>query len=133
LVCGRFSTDILEKLEVLQEIKNFITNAMKPGYSLGDLYSEVVALSKDLGVDEHFMGVRNDKVAFIGHGVGLELDELPIFYSKGSVLEKGNILASEPKLIVPGKEVLGIEDTYAITDGGCRVLSKSDNWHEIST
>ena len=132
LVCGRFSEEILEKLEALQEIKNYITSAMRPGYSLGNLYSEVVTLSKDLGVDEHFMGARDDKVAFIGHGVGLELDELPIFYSKGPVLETGNILASEPKLIVPGKEVLGIEDTYAITDRGCRVLSKSDNWYEIS-
>jgi Xaa-Pro aminopeptidase len=132
LVCGRFDDRSLERLTALQEIKKYIAKTMRPGYSLGTLYTEVVELSKELGIYEQFMGPENDKVVFIGHGVGLELDELPVFYSRGPLLEEGHVLASEPKLIVPGKEVLGIEDTYAVTSTGCKALSKADNWFEIS-
>ncbi|NHI83851.1 MAG: aminopeptidase P family protein [Candidatus Thorarchaeota archaeon] len=132
LVCGKFEKDARRKLTILQEIKEFITNRMRPGVSLGSLYTEVIELSKELDVNDQFMGYQTDKVAFIGHGVGLELDELPIFYSRGPPLEEGNILASEPKLILPGHEVLGIEDTYAITERDCRVLSRSEDWLEIA-
>ena len=132
LVCGSFDDRVLERLTALQEIKSFVTNSIRPGYSLGTLYTEVVGLSKELGIYEQFMGPEDDKVTFMGHGVGLELDELPVFYAKGPDLEKGHILASEPKLILPGEEALGIEDTYAVTSTGCEILSKSDDWFEIS-
>ncbi|MFX1367660.1 MAG: M24 family metallopeptidase [Promethearchaeota archaeon] len=132
LVCGRFDDRAHERLLALQEIKNFITKSMKPGCNLGSLYSEVIELSKELGINDNFMGPEEDKVAFIGHGVGLELDELPVFYAKGPSMEEGHVLASEPKLILPGEEVLGIEDTYAVTSTGCKILSKSDNWFQIS-
>ncbi|NHJ12663.1 MAG: aminopeptidase P family protein [Candidatus Thorarchaeota archaeon] len=132
LVCGKFEEDARRKLELLQEIKHHISQRMRPGQNLGSLYAEIMELSKELGVYNQFMGHDADKVAFIGHGVGLELDELPIFYSKGPSLEEGNVLASEPKLIVPGYEVLGIEDTYAISQDGCRILSRSEDWIEIA-
>jgi Xaa-Pro dipeptidase len=130
-ICGRFDDDLSNKLDSLSQVKNFLLREMKPGTNLGDLYGDVIELSIELGIHDQFMGVDENKVSFIGHGVGLELDELPIFYSKGPDLEPGNVLACEPKIVTPGREVLGIEDTYVITSSGNRSLSIAPERFEI--
>ena len=130
-ICGKFDDDLSAKLDSLSEVKSLLLKKMKPGVNLGELYGEVTELSIELGIQDNFMGVDNNKVSFIGHGVGLELDELPVFYSKGPDLEQGNVLACEPKIITPGRQVLGIEDTYAITSSGNRSLSNAPDRYEI--
>ena len=89
-------------------------------------------LSKELKIEKQFMGTNQDRVAFIGHGVGLTLDDLPVFYSKGPDLVQGNVLACEPKLFVQNEKILGIEDNSVITSNGNRLLTKSPNYFEIS-
>ncbi|MFW9943484.1 MAG: M24 family metallopeptidase [Candidatus Sifarchaeia archaeon] len=130
-VCGQFAPEIRDQLDALSQIKELIIRSMKPGNNLGELYSEVMNLSEELGIHENFMGTSSDKVVFLGHGVGLELDELPVFYSKGPDLSLGNTLASEPKIIIPGEILLGIEDTYAITEDGHKILSRAPATFEI--
>jgi Xaa-Pro aminopeptidase len=130
-VCGQFAPETRDQLDALLQIKGLITRSMKPGNSLGELYGEVMSLSQELGIHENFMGTSSDKVVFLGHGVGLELDELPVFYSKGPNLSLGNTVASEPKIIIPREILLGIEDTYAITEEGHKILSKAPATFEI--
>jgi len=63
----------------------------------------------------------------VGHGVGLELDELPTI-SKGSkeVLKSGMVVAIEPKFVFPGVGVVGIEDTVVVVDeAGAKYISVS--------
>ena len=128
---GHFDRDTKDQLNSLQAIKTYITTNLKPGTSLGQLFESVIELSKELGIDNNFMGSQADKSPFLGHGVGLELDELPIFYKKGHSLEPGHVLASEPKFIIPNHKVLGIEDTYAITTTGNTILSQAPDFYEI--
>ncbi|MFX1602236.1 MAG: M24 family metallopeptidase [Promethearchaeota archaeon] len=130
-VCGQFAPELRDQLDALGQIKELITRSMKPGNNLGELHSEVMNLSEELGIHKNFMGTSSDKVVFLGHGVGLELDELPVFYSKGPNLSLGNTLASEPKIIIPGESLLGIEDTYAITEEGHKILSRAHADFEI--
>ncbi|MFX1472540.1 MAG: M24 family metallopeptidase [Promethearchaeota archaeon] len=130
-ICGKFDDDLSAKLDSLSEVKSLLLKKMRPGVNLGTLYGEVIELSIELGIQDNFMGIDDNKVSFIGHGVGLELDELPVFYSKGPDLEQGNVLACEPKIITPGRKVLGIEDTYAITSSGNRSLSNAPDRYEI--
>ncbi|MFX0015172.1 MAG: M24 family metallopeptidase [Promethearchaeota archaeon] len=132
-IFGKFDDETRNQLESLQQIKELIYLSLKPNVSLAALYHDVMELSKELHIHDHFMGTSSDKVAFIGHGVGLELDELPVFYSKGPKLVPGNVLACEPKFFIQGRKVLGIEDTYAITDSNNVILSKFPNSFEIST
>jgi methionine aminopeptidase len=58
------------------------------------------------------MGAGDDRIRFIGHGVGLEVDEFP-FLAEGQKtrLQEGMTIALEPKMIFPGKGVVGIENT----------------------
>lgn len=130
-VCGNFDSETQTQLEALAQVKQFLNKKLKPYENLGQLYTEVLELVKELGIHEYFMGTSSDHVPFLGHGVGLELDDLPIFYSKGPDLETGNVIACEPKIIKPKQLVLGIEDTYAISESGNLLLSKAPDYFEI--
>ncbi|MHA1969943.1 MAG: M24 family metallopeptidase [Candidatus Hodarchaeales archaeon] len=132
-VCGHFDKDTREQQNALKQIIEFLKRSLKPQRNLGKLYNEVMELSKELRIDNQFMGTNKDRVAFLGHGIGLELDELPIFYPKGPDLISGNTLACEPKFYIQNEKILGIEDTFAITESGNELLSKSPNQFEISS
>lgn len=130
-VCGRFDRQTRDDLGALGQVRALIGSELRPGLDLGQLYGRVAELTRELGINEYFMGAGPDKVAFLGHGVGLELDDLPVFHASGPELLAGNVLACEPKLIIPGKRVLGTEDTYAITQSGCRRLSAARDSFEV--
>ncbi len=96
-----------------------------PGAVTGDIYEQMISLAADRGIGDNFMGTGDRKIRFTGHGIGLELDEFP-FLAKGQkmVLEKGMIIALEPKAILPGKGVVGIENTHVVTEQGLEPLTR---------
>jgi Xaa-Pro dipeptidase len=86
----------------------------------GALYDECLALAGKLGYADSFMGAKGSQVAFIGHGVGVEIDEYP-FIARGfddQQLEPGMVWAFEPKAVFPGEGAVGIEDTFYLADDG---------------
>ena len=72
-----------------------------------------------------YNGYLNERVHFVGHGIGLEVDEYP-FLAAGQPLglQAGMTIALEPKLIFPGKRVVGIENTHAATEDGLKQLGR---------
>ena len=70
------------------------------------------------------MGTKDHSVPFVGHGIGLELDEFP-FLAKGQTikLNAGMVIAVEPKAVFPGLGVVGIENTHLVTDQGLEQLT----------
>lgn len=62
----------------------------------------------------------------LGHGVGLEIHELPTLSPKsGMVLEENMVVSCEPGIYIPNLFGVRIEDLVVVTAGKCRVLSKS--------
>jgi len=98
---------------------------IRPGVPCEDIYLKSAELAEQMGLQDHFMGMGNDGVRFIGHGVGLELDEYPIF-AKGvkMPLAVGMTFALEPKFVFP-QGAIGIENTYALTADGVQVLTRA--------
>ena len=98
---------------------------IRPGTICEDIYAQAEALAQEMGLQDHFMGIGSDRVRFIGHGVGLELDEYPIF-AKGMkmALAPGMTFALEPKFVFP-EGAVGIENTYALQADGLRVLTQA--------
>jgi Xaa-Pro aminopeptidase len=65
-----------------------------------------------------------DRVAFIGHGIGVELDELPVLAKDvPSLIEDGQVVAIEPKVVLPRVGMIGVEDTHFVTEGGAEVIT----------
>jgi Xaa-Pro aminopeptidase len=107
-------------LEMLEEIEDML----KPGMSCERLWDYSLERVKDSPCAVGYMGLGDSQVRFLGHGVGLELDELPVLAKDSAiVLEPGMTLAVEPKIFFPGRGGVGVENTYLITESGCENLT----------
>jgi Xaa-Pro dipeptidase len=97
----------------------------------GQVFDMALQYATELGYAENFMGPPDDvspgqRAPFVGHGVGLELDEWPpLQRGTDTPLEVGMVLAVEPKLIFQDKGAIGIEDTYLLTRDGLEALTVS--------
>jgi len=120
---GELPDDLSAAQEAMLRIQSRIKDAAKPGVPSGEIYDLGVALAAEAGYGDHFMGFGPQRIRFIGHGVGLELDEFP-FLAKGQdmPLKENMTIALEPKLIFPGKGVVGIENTHVVTKDGLKQL-----------
>ncbi|TGE31532.1 Xaa-Pro peptidase family protein [Desulfosporosinus sp. Sb-LF] len=127
LSLGPVSEELEKAYEVALEIEEKVRCALIPGREAGEVYEEILAwVRENTPYEQNFMGYGKSRVRFVGHGVGLDLDELPTI-SKGAkeVLKAGMVVAIEPKLVFPGVGVVGIEDTVVIeTEKGARYLSQ---------
>jgi Xaa-Pro dipeptidase len=105
------------------EIQDKLASMLKPGAIPQEIYRTIMA-----GLEPEFlstfMGSGKHKVRFLGHGVGLWIDELPVI-AEGfdEPLEEGMILALEPKKGIPDVGLVGIENTFAVTPQGGRALT----------
>jgi Xaa-Pro aminopeptidase len=59
----------------------------------------------------------------LGHGVGLEVHELPLLGRNGPELMPGDVVAVEPGLYRKGFGGCRLEDLVLVTDDGCEVLT----------
>jgi Xaa-Pro dipeptidase len=101
------------------DVQEMIKKEAKAGVKSGEVYDMALERTRELGYEDYFMGVGDERIKFVGHGIGVELDEYP-FLAAGQKLElqEGMTLALEPKLIFPDKGVVGIENTHRVTENG---------------
>ena len=125
---GALPDELMGAHEAMLKIQEETKKRARPGIPSGDIYEMMVAMAESMGYGEFFMGVGDRRIRFTGHGVGLELDEFP-FLAKGQKLPlaSGMVIALEPKVILPGKGVVGIENTMLLTDTGLESLSTIDD------
>lgn len=107
------------------EVQRAVVAEARPGVPASRLYEAALAAAAATPFGAYFLGERH-KVSFVGHGIGLEVDEYP-FLARGFdlPLEEGMVFALEPKFIVEGRGVVGIEDTFAVTATGVERLTPS--------
>jgi Xaa-Pro aminopeptidase len=96
-----------------------------PGVEAKALFQKADEMVKSRGLEKYYMGHRQH-AAFIGHGLGIEINEMPVIAPRSkSLLEPGNIIALEPKFVIPGEGAVGIENTYLITENGAVSLTNA--------
>lgn len=106
------------------DIHNRLREAIRPGFTAAEAYNLAAAMVADAGLDDYFMGHRQ-KAGFIGHGVGIEVNELPVLAPRSKdVFRAGNVIAIEPKFVIPGVGAVGIESTYLVTGSGLECLTE---------
>jgi len=116
--------DFLKAHSFCIDVQKRIAEMLKPGEIPSKIYETVIA-SIPAERQDHFMGVSpNHRVKFLGHGVGLNIDEFPVI-AKGfdEPLEENMVLALEPKYAVSGFGMAGVEDTYLVTPKGGECLT----------
>jgi Xaa-Pro dipeptidase len=124
---GELPDDLTRAHGTMLAIQAAIIREAKPGIAAGRLYEMASELASEAGHSENFMGTGDQRIRFVGHGVGLELDEYP-FLAAGQkmLLQEGMVIALEPKLIFPERGVVGIENMHLVTPNGLQQLTVFD-------
>jgi len=124
---GVVPDDLIHAHDTMLSLQAAIVREAKPGIAAGKIYDMAVELASEAGYSDNFMGTGDRRIRFVGHGVGLELDEYPFLASgQKMLLQEGMVVALEPKLIFPGRGVVGIENTHRVTPNGLQQLTVFD-------
>ena len=114
VVKGEPSKDIREMYDALREAKKLGISRVKAGVSGADIHLAVVDFFNERGYEADTRGFIHN----LGHGVGLQVHELPTIGPAGKALETGNVITIEPGLYYPGIGGVRLEDIGAVTSRG---------------
>lgn len=105
---------------ILRDLENF----GRAGAEISQMYTRAEEIAREAGLAEYFMGHRHH-AGFIGHGVGIELNEAPVIMARNhSHLQENMTIALEPKFVIPGVGAVGVENTYVVRTDGLENLTK---------
>ena len=125
-VIGDLPPAAWQALDLVAKLFDLYEAEARPGVMPADLYHRLLAEVTAAGLQDRFMGLGKDQVAFLGHGVGLELDEFPIIGPRFPYpLAADMVIAFEPKFFLPDIGMVGFEDTGRITPDGVEWLTKN--------
>jgi len=100
------------------DVQNKIAAMLKPGAIPAEIYKNVME-SLDEDFKQNFMGFGERRVKFLGHGIGLHVDEMPVIAEGfNEPLVEGMVLALEPKKGIENIGMVGIENTFKVTEKG---------------
>jgi Xaa-Pro dipeptidase len=127
-VIGRLPKKLIEAYGVILEIRDEMKKMAKPGVPCSHLYHLSSQIVKKRGLEDYFIGTKKNQAPFVGHGIGLEIDELPLLARGFSLpLEIGMVFAFEPKFIFPDIGAVALEDDYVVTEEGLEKLTHADD------
>lgn len=116
---GSLPQELVQAHDAMLQVQQLVGKIARPGIASGEIYDQALEKTRELGYEDHFMGADRERVRFVGHGIGLEVDEFPFLAAGQSLeLQEGMTIALEPKLIFPGQGVVGIENTHVVTKDG---------------
>ena len=117
-------TEARKAHDVCMAIEQAVAERLCPGTTPHDIYLMALDMAKQAGFADGFMGAGSNKVPFLGHGIGLSVDEWPVLAARfDRPLEAGMVIAVEPKIGLPGIAMVGSENIWEVTDSGGRCLS----------
>jgi Xaa-Pro aminopeptidase len=120
---GKISDLAYKAHNVALNIQYAIEDTAKPGYSCSELYNLAYKMVEKENLTPYFMGTKQ-QAKFIGHGIGLEINERPVLAPRSQdLLQKDMTIAIEPKFVIPDVGAVGIENSYLVTETGLEKLT----------
>jgi Xaa-Pro aminopeptidase len=108
---------------VALEMQAHLEEVARVGYPCADIYNACYAMASKAGLAPNFMGTRQ-QAKFVGHGIGLQINELPVLTPRSKeLLEENMVFAFEPKFVLPGIGAVGIENSFLVTANGLEKLT----------
>jgi len=123
---GKLSEQAYKAHQVSIDIQLRLMEEMKEGVVCEDLWELSLKMATEAGLADCYMGTTQ-QAKFVGHGVGIVINELPVIATRSRELLKANMtIAIEPKFVIKGVGAVGVEDTFVIEKNGCERLTKID-------
>ncbi|WP_329903415.1 Xaa-Pro peptidase family protein [Porphyromonas pogonae] len=120
---GKLSSECYRLHDLSRKMHADIMMKSKPGTKCSDIYNVSMQAVKDAGAEDKFMGTKQ-QAAFVGHGLGLQINEMPVLTSRSKdILIPGMVIAYEPKFVIPHIGAVGVENTYLVTENGVEKLT----------
>lgn len=124
---GELPAKLMKAYADMYAIQNRLKEIARPGVTWGAIYDDCLAMACEMGYKDHFMGNAGAQVSFIGHGIGVEVDEYP-FIARGFndyELKENMTFAFEPKAVFAGLGAVGIENTFWVAEEGLKHITFS--------
>lgn len=116
---GPIPGQVSEAHDFCIQVQEWLRTQLKPGSIPSELYAHCMDWAAKEGFSEGFMALDGNKVPFLGHGIGLHIDEYPVIAkSFDAPLESGMVMALEPKMGIRDVGMVGVENTFEITESG---------------
>jgi Xaa-Pro aminopeptidase len=117
-VIGNLHPKLEKAYEVSLEVIQLMEKEAKPGVPVKNLYEMALEIVRAHDLEGNFMGFGENRVKFIAHGIGLEINEWPIIAERKEILREGMTFALEPKFVFPDLGAIGVELDYVVQKGG---------------
>lgn len=121
---GKLSRELEDAHNAALQIEEAISKELRPGKTGKEIFGLSLVEGAKLGYQDFLGGPPGRRAGFVGHGVGLEIDEYPVLGPVDHEIMENMTIAVEPKMIYPGVGVVGIEDTFLTTGNGTERLTK---------
>jgi Xaa-Pro dipeptidase len=123
-VVGKLPAELQRAYDATIAVQNAVVAASKPGAIGSDLFKLALQVAEEQGISDGFGGLGDNKAKFVGHGIGMEIDELPLLAGGWhEPLQAGMVFALEPKFTHPTLGIVGIENTWLVTETGVERLT----------
>jgi len=113
--------------QICADMLERMSQQLRPGVRACDIYNDIyenVVPKLSPKQASHFQGPPGQLVSFLGHGTGLCIDELPTIAARDeTVLQENMVIALEPKMSIPGVGMVGVEETFVVTEQGGRQIT----------
>ncbi len=118
---------VIREHQVCVDIQNRMAEQLRPGAIPSEIY-EYILNSLNPDFLRNFMGFGNRQVKFLGHGIGLVIDEIPVI-ARGfeAPLQENMVIALEPKKGIENFGMVGIENTFIVTPEGGKCITGYSN------
>lgn len=123
---GTLPSDVVKTHNKCVEIQNRVADMLKPGIIPADIYKSTIdRLTSNFM--QNFMGFEGLRSKFLGHGIGLEIDEYPVIADGfNEPLQEGMSISVEPKKGIKNIGMVGIENTFLVSPlGGKNITGNS--------
>lgn len=121
---GKLPAKLEDAHQAALQIEEAIARQLRPGKMSREIWSLSESEGTRLGYQDFLGGPPGGKAGFVGHGVGLQIDEYPVIGPMDHEIAENNVVAVEPKMVYPNEGVVGIEDTFLVGATGAKRLTR---------